>query len=327
MTKIDLITGILGTGKTTFLLRYAKSCLARGEKIAVLENDFGAVNIDMLLLQELKCDNCQLEMVSGCTDPFCHRRRFRTQLIALGMQHFDRIIVEPSGIFDMDEFFDLLYESPLDRWYEIGSILTVTDAKIRPDMSAETEYLLASEAACCGKLILSKIGAEEPESTVRANAEQVRTRLNAALEKIRCNRRFTETDLLVKNWDALTSSDFEALSAAGYRNENYVKQFRTEALQSTVHYFMRFRIPDGKIGGMVREILQDPECGEVQRIKGSFCAEDGTWYKLNSVNGNLEIAPVPEGQAVLIFIGEHLSLPAIDAHIRAYNTADDYVCI
>ena len=45
------------------------------------------------------------------------------------------------------------------------------------------------------------------------------------------------------------------------------------------------------------------------------------------VNGNTEIAPVPEGQAVLIVIGEHLSLPAIDAHIKSVNTADDYVCI
>ena len=327
MTKIDLITGILGAGKTTFLLRYAKSCIARGEKIAVLENDFGAVNIDMLLLQGLKGENCQLEMVSGCTDPYCHRRRFRTQLIALGMQHFDRIIVEPSGIFDMDEFFDLLYESPLDRWYEIGSILTITDARIRPDMSAETEYLLASEAACCGRLILSKISADEPETVVRSNAEQVRTTLNAALEKIRCCRRFSESDILARNWDTLTPADYEALSSAGYRNENYVKQFRTEALQSTVHYFMRFQIPDGKIRLMITEILQDPECGQVQRIKGSFCAEDGSWHKLNSVNGELEIAPVPEGQAVLIVIGEHLSLPAIDAHIRAYNIADDYVCI
>ena len=129
MTKIDLITGILGAGKTTFLLKYARACLDRGERIAVLENDFGAVNVDMLLLQELKCENCQLEMVSGCNDPYCHRRRFRTQLIALGMQHFDRIIVEPSGIFDMDEFFDLLYESPLDKWYQIGSILTIADAQ------------------------------------------------------------------------------------------------------------------------------------------------------------------------------------------------------
>ena len=60
MTKIDLITGILGSGKTTFLLRYARELINRGEKIAILENDFGAVNVDMMMLQELKGENCTI---------------------------------------------------------------------------------------------------------------------------------------------------------------------------------------------------------------------------------------------------------------------------
>ena len=103
MTKIDLITGILGSGKTTFLRRYAKDLLQQGKRIAILENDFGAVNIDIAMLQDLKSENCQLGMITGGGDPDCHKRRFKTQLISLGMQHFDRIIIEPSGIFDMDE--------------------------------------------------------------------------------------------------------------------------------------------------------------------------------------------------------------------------------
>ena len=324
MTKIDLITGILGAGKTTFLIRYAKFCLSRGERIAVLENDFGAVNVDMLLLQELKCENCQLEMVSGCNDPYCHRRRFRTQLIALGMQHFDRIIVEPSGIFDMDEFFDLLYESPLDRWYEIGSILTVCDAHLRESMSDEMAYLLASEAACCGKLVLSKL---TPEDDANTAVRQVLDRLNPALEAIQCSRSFSAEQLFAKSWDTLTDADYQMLRDAGWQHASYVKKYRTEALQSTVHYFMRFRIPDNRLEQLLNDLLTDPACGRILRIKGSFQADDGSWHKLNAVNGKTEIAPVPEGQAVLIVIGEALSLSALDSHIRSVNLADDYVCI
>lgn len=324
MTKIDLITGILGAGKTTFLLRYARYCLSRGERIAVLENDFGAVNVDMLLLQELKCENCQLETVAGCNDPYCHRRRFKTQLIALGMQHFDRIIVEPSGIFDMDEFFDLLYESPLDRWYEIGSILTICDAHLRQDMSDEMAYLLASEAACCGRLVLSKLReADDADAAMTA----VLGKLNPALEAIKCSRRFSPEQILTKKWDLLTEEDFRALGEAGWQHASYVKKYRTEALQSTVHYFMRFRIPDDRLMPMLNDILSDPECGQIHRIKGSYQSDDGSWHKLNIVNGETETASVPEGQAVLIVIGEQLSLPAIDMHIREANTGDDYVSI
>ena len=49
MIKIDLITGFLGSGKTTFLKQYAKYLMAQGKNIGILENDFGAVNVDMLL--------------------------------------------------------------------------------------------------------------------------------------------------------------------------------------------------------------------------------------------------------------------------------------
>ena len=48
MIKIDLITGFLGSGKTTFLKQYAKYLMAQGKNIGILENDFGAVNVDML---------------------------------------------------------------------------------------------------------------------------------------------------------------------------------------------------------------------------------------------------------------------------------------
>ena len=71
MTTIDLITGILGAGKTTFIRKYATDLLAQGKKIAILENDFGAVNVDRMMLQDLQSDRCKVEMISGCNDPTC----------------------------------------------------------------------------------------------------------------------------------------------------------------------------------------------------------------------------------------------------------------
>ena len=68
MVTIDLITGFLGSGKTTFIKRYAKYLMDQGLNIGILENDFGAVNVDMLLLQELMGDKCELEMIAGGCD-------------------------------------------------------------------------------------------------------------------------------------------------------------------------------------------------------------------------------------------------------------------
>ena len=54
MVKIDLITGFLGSGKTTFIKKYAKHLIDKGDNIGILENDYGAVNVDMMLLKDLE---------------------------------------------------------------------------------------------------------------------------------------------------------------------------------------------------------------------------------------------------------------------------------
>ena len=323
MTKIDLITGILGAGKTTFLLKYARHLIDSGQRIAILENDFGAVNADMALLQELKCENCQLEMISGGGDAHCHRRRFRTQLIALGMQHFDRVLIEPSGIYDMDEFFDILHEPPVDQWFEIASILTILNAETEELLSGEMEFLLASEAACAGKLLLSKLPQEHPEQ----RAAEILAHLNAALAGIQCDRRFSEQDLFIKDWGDLDAADFAMLSSAGYRNASYVKKYQTDMLRSSVHYFMHIRLPEQEIESVIRGILEDSACGHIYRIKGSLPAADGTWLTINAEKNRISIAPAANGQAVLIVIGEELNREAIDTHLKAQNSDPDYVSI
>lgn len=52
MVQVDLITGFLGSGKTTFIKKYAKYLIDQGLHIAILENDFGAINVDMMVLEE-----------------------------------------------------------------------------------------------------------------------------------------------------------------------------------------------------------------------------------------------------------------------------------
>jgi G3E family GTPase len=326
MTRIDLITGILGSGKTTFLLRYGKWLLDQGERIAVIVNDFGAVNVDLLLLQQLACDRCEIVTICGCGDPNAHKRRYKTQLIALGMQQFDRVLIEPSGIFDMDEFFDTLYESPLDRWFTIGSVLTIVDAQMEDDLGDQMEFLLGSEAAFAGKLILSKLGCL-PENERADCTGRVLLHIDRALEYIRCDRRFSEKDLFVRDWEALTDEDLRMLSNAGYRGASYVKLFNAQTIRSSVHYFMHLRFPEDRIAETVEAVIADPACGHVYRIKGSLPADDGGWRKLNATREQTELSPVPNGQAVLIVIGDHLDLEHINAHFQAVNTDPEYVSV
>lgn len=326
MTKIDLITGILGAGKTTFLKKYASYWIQQGKKIAILENDFGAVNVDMMLLQDLKSEHCQLEMISGGCAADCHRRRFKTQLIALGMQHFDRIIIEPSGIFDMDEFFDILYESPLDRWFEIGSILGIIDSALDDSLSEQMRYLLASESACCGKLIISKLEAVKQENFEKLS-EKILNNLNQALAEIQCNRVFQREDFFMKNWEDFNNQDYINFASASYFHASYVKKFHTDDLKSEVHYFMHVQIAEHQILKIINSIMQDSNCGNIFRIKGSLPIAKQKWLKINATKQKIDISPVANGQAVLIVIGDRISLEHIHKYINTVNINPDYVFI
>ena len=232
MVTIDLITGFLGSGKTTFIKRYAKYLMDQGMNIGILENDFGAVNVDMLLLQELMGDKCELEMIAGGCDRETHRRRFRTKLIAMGMCGYDRVLVEPSGVYDVDEFFDVLRDEPLDRWYKIGNVITVVNAKLEPELSEMSEYLLASEAAHAGAVVLSR-AEEATEEEMQATIMH----LNRALEKVHCGRRLDQ-EIIRKGSLSLMNADFAKIQQCGYVQENYQKMDLTEENSFDTVYVM-----------------------------------------------------------------------------------------
>ena len=301
--QIDLITGFLGSGKTTFLRRYADFLLRQGLRVGILENDYGAVNVDVMLLQELEGDNCGVEAVAGGCCEDCHRRRFKTKLIALAMSGYDRVIIEPSGIFDVDEFFDALHEPPLDRWYEIGSVITVVDATLEEDLSENSLYLLASQAASAGTIVLSKA-----QSASKEQLAALPERLNAAAALYGCQRRF-DNDILSKPWEELTDDDFAAIMRSGWHSAAMVKRLTSSdgAYQSV--YFLNSGMNAEAIRERVPRLFTDKACGSVFRVKGFFL--DGGWQELNATAHEMLLQPIPQGQDVLIVIGEDLNEAAI----------------
>ena len=325
MVKVDLITGFLGSGKTTFIKKYASWLMKQGQNIGILENDFGAVNVDMMLLHDLEGENCELEMVSGGCDKDCHRRRFKTKLIAMGMCGYDRVLIEPSGIFDVDEFFDALYEEPLDKWYEIGNVITILDARLEEKLQPQGEYLLASEAADAGCVILSK--AQEASGK---EIERTIAHLNKALENVKCKRRFTLENVLCKDWEQFTDCNFEKIFSSGYVMEDFEKQCFDEKDGFQSLYFMELKISGEKLERVAHKILEDPECGDVFRIKGFVKLEETDtklenreslekgWLELNATRQEFSLKQISVGQEVVIVIGEGLK----EERIREYLETD-----
>ena len=225
----------------------------QGYNIGILENDFGAVNEDMMLLRELEGEQCELEMVAGGCDKDCHRRRFKTKLIAMGMCGYDRVLIEPSGIFDMDEFFDALHEEPLDRWYQIGNVIAVVDAGLDEKMSEEADYILASEVADAGCIVLSKTQ-EASEKYIENTVKH----LNRALEAVHCKRKFGEDEIIRKDWEQFETEDFERILNSGYIAEDYEKMSLDEKEVFKSLYFMDLEISREELRDAAQKIMQDP---------------------------------------------------------------------
>ena len=300
MIKIDLITGFLGSGKTTFIKKYARYLIGKGHKIGILVNDYGAVNVDTMLLSELEGDNCGIESVAGACDSDCHQRRFKTKLIALAMSGYDRVLIEPSGVFDVDEFFDSLYEEPLDRWYEIGSVIAVADVNLEPQLSKSAGYILASQACVAGRLVLSKTQLAD-----KSAADRTVNLINAVLRSHGSRRRF-ENDVISKPWDELADADFEELENCGYYPPDFTKLQTTDDSGFTSLYFMELGLGADELKSKVTRLFESKACGGVFRVKG-FVKQDDNWLELNAARDGISLTPIDNGQDIVIVIGENLN--------------------
>ena len=311
MVQVDLITGFLGAGKTTFLRRYVRYLVQQGHKVCILENDFGAVNVDAMLVQEVLGPGCDVETISGGCDCDTHQRRMRTKLIAMAMRGFDRVVVEPSGIFDVDEFFDVLRDEPLDRWYQLGNVIAIVDALLPEELSPQAEYILASESAWAGSVLLSRCQLASDAQKQGAEAHLAR-----ALEACKCSRRFAPDEILTRDWAALTDADLAQIAACGMRQASCEKLHFDEHKAFGSLCFLEQHLTVEQLQQAAARLFGDPACGHVLRVKGFAPTRDG-WLELNATAAGQTLAPIPQGQDVLIVIGEGLDKAAIEARLKA----------
>lgn len=296
MIKIDLITGFLGAGKTTFIKKYVQYLKSQGNYVGILENDYGAVNVDMMLFSELLDDRCDIEMVAGGCDRDCYRRRFKTKLIAMGMSGYDRVVVEPSGIFDVEEFFDLLQEEPINRWYEIGSVISIVDAEQQLELSENSRYIMATQIASAGKLVISKTENVEPQKI-----DELTDYIKESLALIKCDRQ-EELSILRKPWKDLGDQDFLDISESGYCKCGYLKRWFSQSDEYSAVYIMDRDIDINHLEDIIKELFQDDSCGQVMRIKGFVDTANG-WLEVNATKNHTHTQEIDRGQKVVIVIG------------------------
>ena len=132
--------------------------------------------------------------------------------------------------------------------------------------------------------------------------------LNRALEQIRCKRRIDSgQDILQKNLTGITSEELDTVFHAGYRLESYRKADLENEQTFDSLFFMEEEITSEALERVVPRLFAGKEYGEVFRIKGFVKNGEGQWMELNATHQEMRTCPIPEGQEVVIVIGEELN--------------------
>ena len=176
MTKIDIYSGFLGAGKTTLIKKLISDCY-KGEKLVLIENEFGEIGIDGGFLQDSGIEIS--EMNSGC---ICCSLvgDFRTALSKV-IDEFepDRILIEPSGVGKLSDVIKAV-ESVADEKVLLNAFTTVVDAgKCKMYMKNFGEFF-NDQIEHAGTIIMSHADTVKPDK-LKTAVELVREKNPSAV--------------------------------------------------------------------------------------------------------------------------------------------------
>ena len=307
MLKVDLITGFLGAGKTTFIHFYVRWLTKQGYKIAVIENEFCKVDVDSSFLEE---DACQVESLAGMCMCCSGKAAFEKMLVRAAEKKYDRILVEPSGIYDVDEFFSAMSCEAVRNCCEIGSILTVLDGNTKEMETREMEYLLFCQLAAAGTVILSRTqwyGEEEIHDTLRY--------IHEIMQKYGSGRCF-EGDVLNKDWETLTDSDFTFLASSGYRREEHRRHWIDHQKVFQTCMVAGICEEQKELEEHLKAVFDRRDWGRVFRIKGYIRDRKNHWYEVNATPDTCSVRVVKRTFGVLVIIGQDLNSALLEQSFR-----------
>lgn len=296
--RVDLITGFLGSGKTTFIRKYLSWLQEKGEQIRIIENEFGAVNVDTRLLQDM---TQEIDDLAGCCMCCTGKDRFISMLLEAAAGGYDRVLVEPSGIYDVDEFFSVMRLEKVAQVCEIGSILTIVDACLPQMPSGESGYLMYAQLLAAGEIILSKT-----QLAGSGTGERVLQWMQDLVHSIDPEQTLN-TPVCTKHWDDFTPEDYRRFESCGfYHGRHNRKLFDHGAAYATFMTVGNF-YDEKDLERRLHKVFEDPEHGEILRIKGFMRDPGKNWYEVNCTRHDFQIKPVSIRRGLAVVIGQKLN--------------------
>ena len=315
MTKIDIVSGFLGAGKTTLIKKLILEAYA-GEQLVLIENEFGEIGIDGGFLQDAGIQITEMNAGCICCSLVGDFTKALTQV--LEQFHPDRILIEPSGVGKLSDVIRAV--QGIDQALSLNSATTVVDAmKCRMYMKNFGEFF-DDQVSHAGCIVLSRTA-------------------NMSLEKLEaCTallRQHNPTATIITTpWDALDGRQIQeamegreslaqALSALAAEHldhhhdhdhdHHHDHEHGHDADQVFTSWGMEtIRAYDPEDLSHMLAALDGGAYGQVLRAKGIVAGKDGQWLHFDYVPGEAQVRKgTPGVTGRLCVIGAQLQEEAL----------------
>lgn len=295
--KLHVISGFLGSGKTTFIRKMMSHLKGN---VAVIENEFGDVSIDHLAF-----DNVYVkEIYSGCV--CCSLVGDLSRAIEEIYTHYqpEHIIIEPSGVASLSELLKSVRRVVSSFEYlSMGELITLVDCDNFKDYSENFGGFYWDQIKYAKKVVLSHGRDKECVQTVRLSILQELDGVMVSDTRWHKDEEAFKEVLIKQSAKPANPKDekHENISLSSYT----IMPVGTKEILNPVDF---------------EKALKGNAFGQVYRVKGFVDKDDCSSIQINYVRGKLELNTVERQSTALVFIGEMLNQEAIEAYFNNSNT-------
>lgn len=295
MTKIDIISGFLGAGKTTFIKKMIDEAF-KGEQIVLIENEFGEVGIDGGFLKEAGIQIT--EMNSGCICCSLVGDFGKNLNEVITKYHPDRILIEPSGVGKLSDVMKSVIDIEKEQPVKLNALVTVVNAlKASKQMKAFGEFF-NNQIEYATTVILSRSQNATPEQ-LEFCVKQIQA-LNPKASVITTDWDAIKGEQILKTMEGQDNLEMKVLAEARHAQDeaehhhhhdhddhdhehehHHADDVFTSWGKETPHKFERAKLEE-----ILKQFVEDDK---ILRSKGMVEGTDGKWIYFDMVPGEYEI--------------------------------------
>ena len=305
MLKIDVISGFLGAGKTTFIKRILNTNL-KNEKVVLIENEYGEVSVDTDLLLDSNIEIKELSQGCICCSLVGDFSKSLTEII----EKFnpDRILIEPSGVGKLSDVIKAIADANLDEF--INSLVCMVDAKKAKMYDKNFGEFFVDQIKNAQTVILSRMDVVKEENAKTA-LEIIRKHNDKCVVVTTPINDLSDIDLLkaYEGFDINLLNDIdiehhhhhdheeECCCGEHHHHHHHAEEVFTSVGIETVKKYCLNELND------TLNKMANGEYGLIVRAKGIVQANNGKWYAFNLTPEEVDIIEsnaIPMGKIVVI---------------------------